>query len=468
MLGSAFWLTFATLLGLCLGFARELLLVTSWGAGQQSDAFLIALFLPEALRMSLAGGLLSAAALPLFLQRQSRQQMQWLSAMLPSLFGLALALSTAIYVAAPWLVKLLGPGLTDTATAQAASNLQVLVWCMPGLMLHAVLTIPLHAREQFFLAGLGSLLFNLPPVIYLAVVGPNSNPTHLAWSCLLGSLLMPLVLLPAVWTQGWRPWQLRAPGNELRELAQRIGPLLASNAASQGLTLLERLAASLLGEGAVTWVNLARKLINLPMIALMSLNQVLLSMMSRRQGSQRLDSLKRGIESAILLTLPAGVGLVAAAPAFVTLLLPEQGIGSPLPNLLAWFALPLVFGASNALLARYAYADGDTRLPLRCELTGSAVNAGLLLVLPLAIGLSGIPLASTAGVICTAALLIHRLKLAHLVHWPRLCLLSAGLLTVAALLILPITNIWLQLALATAMGALTLGTLAMWLRPWRQ
>ena len=35
--------------------------------------------------------------------------------------------------------------------------------------------------------------------------------------------------------------------------------------------------ASLLGEGAVTWVNLARKLMNLPLIALMSLNQVLLS-----------------------------------------------------------------------------------------------------------------------------------------------------------------------------------------------
>ncbi|TEJ28889.1 hypothetical protein IPC618_32875, partial [Pseudomonas aeruginosa] len=29
---------------------------------------------------------------------------------------------------------------------------------------------------------------------------------------------------------------------------------------------------------------------------------------------------------------------------------------------MAWFAVPLVFGAWNALLARYAYAAGDTRL----------------------------------------------------------------------------------------------------------
>ncbi|MBW6193887.1 hypothetical protein KZ855_31890, partial [Pseudomonas aeruginosa] len=84
MLGSAFWLTLATLLGLCLGFAREWLLVASWGAGERSDAFLIALFLPEALRMSLAGGVLSAAALPLFLERQGERRLDWLAAILPA------------------------------------------------------------------------------------------------------------------------------------------------------------------------------------------------------------------------------------------------------------------------------------------------------------------------------------------------------------------------------------------------
>ncbi|MDP0947151.1 lipid II flippase MurJ, partial [Klebsiella pneumoniae] len=94
--------------------------------------------------------------------------------------------------------------------------------------------------------------------------------------------------------QGWRPWRWQLSFAPLRELGQRIGPLLLSNGASQGLALIERLVASLLGEGAVTWVNLARKLMNLPLIALMSLNQVLLGMMSRRQGDERLALLKRG------------------------------------------------------------------------------------------------------------------------------------------------------------------------------
>lgn len=147
MLGSAFWLTLATLLGLCLGFAREWLLVASWGAGERSDAFLIALFLPEALRMSLAGGVLSAAALPLFLERQGERRLDWLAAILPALLGIAVALSLLLLAAAPWLVRLLGPGLAETASAQAAANLRVLAWCVPGLMLHALFSIPPAGRR---------------------------------------------------------------------------------------------------------------------------------------------------------------------------------------------------------------------------------------------------------------------------------------------------------------------------------
>ena len=93
MLGSAVWLTLATLLGLCLGFAREWLLVAAWGAGERSDAFLIALFLPEALRMSLAGGVLSAAALPLYLQRKDSERLDWLAVLFPALLLVALLVS---------------------------------------------------------------------------------------------------------------------------------------------------------------------------------------------------------------------------------------------------------------------------------------------------------------------------------------------------------------------------------------
>ncbi len=252
MLGSAFWLTLATLLGLCLGFAREWLLVASWGAGERSDAFLIALFLPEALRMSLAGGVPQRGGPATVPRTPGRTSPRLAGGNPPGAARYRRGAQPPAAGGGAWLVRLLGPGLAETASAQAAANLRVLAWCVPGLMLHALFSIPLQAAERFVLAGLGSLLFNLPPVLYLALHGQASQPEQLALACLLGSLLMPLVLLPSLWIEGWRPWHWRLSGVELGELGGRIAPLLLSNAASQVLALVERLVASLLGEGAVT------------------------------------------------------------------------------------------------------------------------------------------------------------------------------------------------------------------------
>lgn len=467
MFGSTLLLTLATLAGLVAGFAREWLIVSAWGAGNRSDAFLVAAFIPEALRMTLAAGILAAAALPLYQERDGQRQHLWLSGLWPRLLVFALMVYAALALGAPLWIHLVGAGLDDTAQAEAAVNLRLLAACVPGLLLHALFSIPLQARQRFVLAGLGSLLFNLPPVLYLLFYGPTSLSSGLSLAFVAGSLLMCASLLPSAWHVGWRPWQVQGEAGAGRELMTRIGPLLTSNLASQGLALVERLVASYLGEGVVTWVNLARKLINLPLIALMSLNQVLLGLMSGKQGEQRLVLLRRGLDAATLLSLPAAVGLVGASPALIHLLLPAQSIDDPLPALLAWFAISLVFGAWNAMLARFAYAAGNTRTPLHCELLGSLLNALLLAALPVLFGLTAIPLAALGGVILTNLLLMQRQQLLTILGWPLRWGLSAVSLTLAAVLLHPLTNSWWQLGLSSAAGVLLLAMLGLWLKPWR-
>src|SRR3990167_4815563 len=105
-----------------------------------------------------------------------------------------------------------------------------------------------------------------------------------------GSVLMCLPLLVPVWSFGWRPWQISGDPLAGRELLGRIGPLLASNVARQRLALL-----------------------------------------------------RRGLDAATRLSLPAAFGLIGASPTLIHLLMPAQSVDGPLPALLAWFATPLVF-----------------------------------------------------------------------------------------------------------------------------
>lgn len=467
MFGSTLWLTLATLVGLAAGFAREWLLVDAWGASLRSDAFLVALFLPEAVRMAMATGLFSSAALPLYQERDAARRAAWLSALTTRVLGTGLAIAGLFYLAAPLWVWLIGPGLSDAGRALAGQSLQLLAWCVPGFLLHALLCIPLQAHARFVLAGMGSLLFNLPPVVYLALQGSQAEPAGLAASCVVGSLLMPLALLPAMRGMGWRPWHVRADDDCSRQLLGRLGPLLASTLASQGLALLERMVASLLGEGAVTWLNFARKLINLPMVALMSLNQVLLGLMGGKSEQERLALLRRGTALATLLTLPVAVGVVGAAEPLIELLLPAQASGGVLAALLGWLSLTLLFAAWNALLARYAYSVGDTRLPLACELAGNALNTVLLLSLPWWLGLKGIALAALLGVVLTGLLLMRRQHLLARLDWRRQWALALALPALALLIPLALPHGWWQLGAATLASLALLGALAVLLKPWK-
>ncbi|MDR6354268.1 peptidoglycan biosynthesis protein MviN/MurJ (putative lipid II flippase) [Pseudomonas psychrotolerans] len=138
MFGSTLWLTLATLAGLVLGFAREWLLVHAWGAGLTSDAFLVALFLPEAVRTALAAGLLSNAALPLYQQRLGADRARWLEALAPSMLLLGAGLALLLTLGAGAWTGVVGAGLSETGGELAAEALKILAWCLPGLLLHGL------------------------------------------------------------------------------------------------------------------------------------------------------------------------------------------------------------------------------------------------------------------------------------------------------------------------------------------
>jgi len=466
MLNTTFLLTLATLTGLALGFAREWLFVDAWGAGQISDAIVLALFLPEALRMTLAAGILNAAALPLYHQQPAPSRQLWLNALGNGLLLLALVVTLVFFALADFWIKLLGPGLSESGHATAVTAFRWLIWCVPALFLQAYFTIMAHLRQRFILAGLGSFLFNLPPVMWLLVYREQTTVIELAICCVLGSVAMAMAMLPSAWRNGWRPQQSLACGPVLRQFGKRLGPLLLSNAGSQGLVLFERMLASMLGEGVVTWVNLARKLINLPLVALMALNQVLLSLFSARAQEQRIGLLRQGLSLTSSLAMPAAVAMVAISPTLTQFLFPSES-AQVLSFLLAWFAAPVLFGAWNALLARYAYANNDTKLPLRCELSGSAVHAIALLILTQWLGIMGFALANVLGVLTTSLLLLYRQQLLQLVPWHTQWGLGLIGLVGAAVWIYPMPAGWLQFSMAAAAGSACLLIALIAYKPWR-
>lgn len=469
MLGSAGLLTLVTLLGLIAGLGREWLLVASWGAGARTDGFLIALFIPEALRIILAGGLLSSAWMALWQERAEAERAAWLGRATLGVGAVGLVLALVLSLGAEGWIRLVGPGLSPELRPATQEALQILAWAVPGLMLQALWSVPLQAQGRFLLAGLSSLVYNLPVVAYLALHREQSNEASLAWHFVAGSVATAVMMWPALRASGLAWGLLTWHGATLREMSSRVGPLLGSALVGQSLMLLERMVASYLGEGVVTVLNLARKLVNLPLVALMSVNQVLLGLMSKGAAADRLPLLRQGLALNTLVTTPAAVGLLLSAQAIVTLLFPKVQGTDILAPLLGWYAVALVLAGWNTLLARYNYAVGDTRLPFVCETSGNLVQALTLPLLAWLHGAQGMAMALLLGVAINGGLLLHFNRLWASVRLPTLVLagaLSLGLSAVFLLPLWPATPVP-RLAASAAAGLVCLMILAAWLKPWK-
>lgn len=136
--------------------------------------------------------------------------------------------------------------------------------------------------------------------------------------------------------------------------------------------------------------------------------------------------------------------------------------------MIVWLAAGLVFGGWNAGLARFAYAQNDTRTPTVCELAGSACQVLGLLLLPRLLGLQALPIAAVLGVLITGCMLSLKLGISRQIGlWRQWAGASAILLAIGGgLHSLPLAS-WPRLFAAIACAMLVMLAYTIWLKPWR-
>ncbi|MBK8752984.1 MAG: hypothetical protein IPL99_15735 [Candidatus Competibacteraceae bacterium] len=214
--------------------------------------------------------------------------------------------------------------------------------------------------------------------------------------------------------EGWRPWARQLSIADVSTLYQRIWPLLVGASASHAAVWMERVLASLAGEGTITIVNLARKLINLPAIAILALSQVVLAQLAdaeERHDSQATDKvLKLGIGWTLMLLWPSTITALVWVSALCGFLFPSltaeaQGMLIQLVRLLSG---GLILVGWNTILARHYYARGDTTTPTQIELVGMAVHIGSAAALFALIGIYSLAIGSLLGVTVTWLWLLWR------------------------------------------------------------
>lgn len=412
-----------TMISRILGFVRDILIAAALGAGPIADAFFVAFKLPNFFRRLFAEGAFNAAFVPLFAGRLAeagpeaaqRFAARVLSVMVVFLFGFV----TLLQIAMPVLMYGFAPGFADDPVRfDLAIELTRLTF--PYLLFISLVSMlggVLNALDRFAAAAATPIILNLCLITALLFATPYlETPGHaLAWGVAAAGIAQFLWLIHACAREGM---VFRLPRPRLTPRVRRLLRLMVPGAIGAGVVqinlLIDIVIASLLPAGAVSFLYYADRVNQLPLgVVGVAIGTALLPLLSRQLRMGEIDaardSMNRGIEIALLLTVPAMAALMVIGQPIISVLFERGAFDAATANASAQALMAYAVGLPAYVLIKVMapgfFAREDTTTPVRIAIICVVINIALSLILIQFIAHAGIALATAIAAWVNAGLL---------------------------------------------------------------
>ncbi|MEU3848691.1 lipid II flippase MurJ [Streptomyces sp. NPDC029554] len=431
--------------GALLGLVRDLSLARMFGAGSETDAFLVAWTVPEFAATLLIEDGLAIALIPAFSMALARRAQgaggdpvrSLVAGTLPRLSLAFAAVAALLAVCAPQLVRVLAPGLPDPALAVDCTRLTAT--CVLTFGLAGYCSAALRAHRRFLAPAAIYVAYNTGIITAVLVLGGRWGVRAAAVGVAAGGCLMVLVQLPVMWRELRRGRDAgpaggavgradggavgradggavgRADGGGRPMGLALLAAVLLFALCRQSQVLIERFLGSTLPAGAISHLNYAQKVAQIPMTLSLMLCTVTFPVVARALADGDTERARARVERdlalAACLVLAGGAVVVACAPQLVELLFQRGAFTAEdttaTVRVMRVYALGLLAQTLvGALIRSYFSAGRVTWYPLGAMAAGLVVTAGAGAWAVDPWGVIGIAAANAAGITVTAALLL--------------------------------------------------------------
>ncbi|MGJ3264996.1 MAG: murein biosynthesis integral membrane protein MurJ [Salinarimonas sp.] len=411
-----------TLVSRVTGFARDVTMAAVLGAGPITDAFVVALRLPNHFRAIFGEGAFNAAFIPTYAQARAARGDADARIFAGRIAALVLAVQLLVLAAAlafmPQLVGLLAPGFVDDPERfdLTVTLTRITFPYLLFVTLVTLLSAVLNAHDRFAAAAGAPILLNVSLIAGLLLAGFFPSAGHAAaWGVAVAGVLELLLVWWDALARGIAPKPARPRLDpDVRKFFRTLGPALIGSAGVQIAMFADTIIASLLPTGAVSSLYYADRLYQLPVGVIgIAAGTVLLPEMSRRiaegdvpgaHGAQN-----RAVGLVLVLALPAAAAFVAV-PDLIMLALFGRGAFTAADAAAAGAVLAAYATALPAVVLIRAglasfHARSDTATPVLASLTGVAVNVVFKILLTGPLGAPGLAYATAIGAWVNVALL---------------------------------------------------------------
>jgi putative peptidoglycan lipid II flippase len=423
----------ATMASRVLGLLRDWVFLTAFGAGHVMDAYNVAFRLPNLVRDLFAEGAMSAAFIPTFtreLHGKGKEAAWELGRIvITGLIVVTGAITIAgILLAAP-LTAWIAPEYAATpGKLELTTTLTQVMF--PFLVLIAVAVAcmgMLNSLRSFFLPALAPAAFNVACIASAFLIVPFMPAlgwhamVGLAIGTLLGGVAQVALQWPALRREGFR-FRPRFGFSDprFREIVRLMIPGTLGLAAAQINQLVNVYLATSEGEGAVTYLGFAFRLMYLPIgLFGVSIATAAIPGITRHAAAEDMEGVRQDVSQAtrmmLMLNVPATFGLIVLAGPIIELIVEYRNITATdtlgMAASLMGYAPGLVGYSAVKIASPTFYALKDSRTPVTIGMICIVLNVVLnLLLVRTSLSYAGLALGTGIAALANALMLYWMLR----------------------------------------------------------
>jgi putative peptidoglycan lipid II flippase len=366
-----------SLLSRLLGLVRDRLFASTFGAGNDLDAYYAAFRIPDLVFNLLILGAISAAFIPVFTELTTKRRHKEAADLTSSLL-LTAAISLSIVVALMWifapeLTTIIAPGFFGAKRALTIDLTRIMLFSPILFGLSAIAGGVLNATNRFAAYALAPVLYNIGIIFGVLVLVPMYGVRGVAYGVVLGAFFHMLIQ----WI-GLRGTEIRLrPVIKTSKAFRRVFMLMWPRTLALGILqislLVETVIASTLNVGSVAVINLAN---NLQAVAssivgisiATAIFPILATHASRGDKESLLRDFSLALRQILYVTVPLSLFIILLRAQIVRVILGTGQFSWQDTQLtaaaLGVFALSIFAQSAVQLLLRVYYAIQNTRTPL--------------------------------------------------------------------------------------------------------
>ena len=452
---AAFLVMIISILSRFLGLFRDMLVGYQFGVSIYTDAYKAAVSVPETV-FTIVGLAISTVFIPMLSKVKYDKNKDEMFKFSNNIISILLVISIIIFalgfIFTNEIVAFMFDGFSKEKFILTVFLTRITLFNLLFLSINACYTAMLQVCEDFVIPSILGMFFNAPMIIYLLCFNDISI-IGLTIANVIGNFLRVAVQVPVLYKHGYRfKLFINLKDERIKKILILIIPVIIGSGANSLNMIVDMKVASSLGDGAVSGLDFAQKIIVFANTAITtSIVTVMYPLMANKlnEGDNKGFSmyLTKSISIIALLLIPISIGFILLNKEIISAFY-ERGkfndvaVGITASAFLG-YSLVLPFTGVRDILNSSLFSMQKTKVTTINGIVGVVVNIILSISLSKVFGIFGVAIASTVASMITAVLLFisTRKFVGHFDIFPMIIkLLKISLSSMVMILVLTLLN----------------------------